>query len=42
MWRALRIGLFIGTFLGASACAALPDDGAARGAHGLIDVGRHG
>jgi aspartate/methionine/tyrosine aminotransferase len=26
MRRALRIGLFIGTFIGMSACAALPGD----------------
>jgi hypothetical protein len=42
MWRALRIGLFIGTFLGASACATLPDDGSGRGPYGSVDVGRHG
>ena len=28
MRRALRIGLFIGTFIGMSACAALPGDSA--------------
>ena len=40
MWRALRLGLFIGTFLGASACATQPDDGSNRGAYGSIDAGR--
>jgi hypothetical protein len=39
MRRALRIGLFIGTFIGMSACAALPDDGSL-GAFGGIEVGR--
>lgn len=41
MLRAIRIGLFIGTFLGVSACAALPDDGA-RGVHGSVEAGRTG
>ena len=41
MRRALRIGLFIGTFIGMSACAVLPADGA-RGAHGGVEVGRPG
>jgi hypothetical protein len=39
MRRALRIGLFIGTFIGMSACAALPDSGS-RGAYGGVEVGR--
>jgi len=39
MRRALRIGLFIGTFIGMSACAALPDDGS-RGAYGGVEAGR--
>lgn len=39
MRRALRIGLFIGTFIGMSACAALPDDGS-RGPYGGVEVGR--
>lgn len=41
MRRAIRIGLFIGTFLGMSACAAMPDDGA-RGPYGSVEVGRTG
>jgi hypothetical protein len=39
MRRALRIGLFIGTFIGMSACAMLPDDGA-RGGYGGVEAGR--
>ena len=39
MRRALRIGLFIGTFLGVSACAVLPETGS-WGAHGGIEAGR--
>ena len=39
MRRALRIGLFIGTFIGMSACAAMPDNGA-RGPYGSVEVGR--
>ena len=42
MRRALRIGLFIGTFIGMSACAALPDDSGSRGAYGSVEVGRAG
>lgn len=39
MFRALRIGLFIGTVLGMSACAAIqPGPGA--GAYGSIEAGR--
>jgi len=40
MRRALRIGLFIGTFIGMSACAALPADDGARGPYGAVEVGR--
>lgn len=40
MRRALRIGLFIGTIIGMSACAATPDDGATRGPYGAVEVGR--
>ena len=40
MRRALRIGLFIGTLIGMSACAALPDDGASQGPYGAVDAGR--
>jgi hypothetical protein len=40
MLRALRIGLFIGTFIGMSACAAMPDDGTNRGPYGAIEAGR--
>ena len=41
MRRALRTGLFIGTLLGMSACAALgPDDGASTGPYGGVEVGR--
>ncbi|WP_255356209.1 MULTISPECIES: hypothetical protein [unclassified Brevundimonas] len=39
MRRAIRIGLFIGTFLGMSACAATPDTGA-RGPYGGVEIGR--
>jgi hypothetical protein len=39
MRRALRIGLFIGTFLGVSACAVLPDT-ASWGAYGGVEAGR--
>jgi len=39
MRRALRIGLFIGTFLGVSACAVLPDT-ASQGAYGGVEAGR--
>ena len=39
MRRALRIGLFIGTFLGVSACAVLPDTGS-RGPYGSVEAGR--
>jgi hypothetical protein len=38
MRRALRIGLFIGTLIGVSACATV--DGADRGPYGSIEAGR--
>ncbi len=38
MRRALRIGLFIGTLIGVSACATAPD--AQSGAYGSIEAGR--
>jgi len=37
MRRALRIGLFIGTLIGVSACAVV--DGADRGAYGSVEAG---
>ncbi|MDI6623624.1 MAG: hypothetical protein QME55_02745 [Brevundimonas sp.] len=41
MRRALRTGLFIGTLIGMSACAALgPDNGGASGPYGSTEVGR--
>lgn len=40
MRRALRIGLFIGTFIGMSACAMAPHDDGSRGAYGSIEAGR--
>ena len=40
MRRALRTGLFIGTLIGMSACAAVPTDDGARGAYGGVEVGR--
>ena len=43
MHRAIRIGLFIGTLIGMSACAAVKaDDGASRGAYGSVEIGRRG
>ena len=42
MLRALRIGLFIGTLVGMSACATAPDDGSSRGAYGSVEIGRRG
>jgi hypothetical protein len=42
MRRALRTGLFIGTLIGMSACAALPADTASRGPYGSIEAGRTG
>jgi len=38
MRRALRIGLFIGTLIGVSACATA--DGGQHGAYGSAEVGR--
>lgn len=40
MRRALRTGLFIGTLLGMSACAAGPHDGGATGPYGAVEAGR--
>lgn len=40
MRRALRTGLFIGTLLGMSACAASPYDGGATGPYGAVEAGR--
>lgn len=40
MRRALRIGLFIGTFIGMSACAMAPQDNGSHGAYGGVEVGR--
>lgn len=40
MRRALRTGLFIGTLIGMSACAALPEDGSTRGPYGAVEAGR--
>lgn len=42
MRRAIRIGLFIGTLIGVSACALMPDDGTARGPYGSVEAGRAG
>ena len=39
MFRALRIGLFIGTFLGMSACAVI-EPGPGAGAYGSVEAGR--
>jgi hypothetical protein len=38
MRRALRIGLFIGTLIGVSACASM--DSGQSGAYGSIEAGR--
>jgi hypothetical protein len=42
MRRAVRLGLFIGTIIGMTACAAIPGSGgqSTSGAYGSIDVGR--
>jgi len=40
MRRAFRIGLFIGTFIGMSACALVPQDSGSRGASGSVEAGR--
>jgi len=43
MRRAIRLGLFIGTIIGMSACAAVSDTGASSaGAYGSVEVGRTG
>lgn len=39
MLRALRIGLFIGTFIGMSACAAV-EGGPDAGVYGSVEAGR--
>lgn len=41
MRRALHIGLFIGTLIGMSACAALGHDDGTRGPYGGVETGRH-
>lgn len=41
MRRALRTGLFIGTLIGMSACAAIgPDRGGDYGPYGSVEAGR--
>ncbi len=41
MRRSLHIGIFIGTLLGMSACAAAgPHDGSVAGPYGSVDAGR--
>lgn len=40
MRRALHIGLFIGTLIGMSACAALPAEDGQSGAYGGVEIGR--
>jgi len=40
MLRAVRIGLFIGTLLGMSACATAPSDGFKPGPYGAADIGK--
>ena len=40
MRRAFRIGIFIGTLIGMSACATVQSS-ADRGAYGGVDVGAH-
>jgi len=45
MRRAIRLGLFIGTIIGMSACATVERGGSAgpsSGAYGTVDVGRTG
>ncbi len=39
MRRALHIGLFIGTLLGMSACAALSPDDGMRGSYAGVEAG---
>lgn len=40
MRRALRIGLFIGTFIGVAACGTSPERADRSGAYGSVEVGR--
>jgi hypothetical protein len=40
MMKALRLGLFIGTLIGASACATAPSGNGQGGWYGSGDVGR--
>jgi hypothetical protein len=41
MRRALHIGLFIGTLIGMSACAAVESgEGGRSGAYGVVEIGR--
>jgi len=40
MRRALRTGLFIGTLLGMSACAATGPGSADHGPYGSVEIGR--
>ena len=40
MRRALHIGIFIGTLLGAAACGTAPEGGQDSGWYGTVDVGR--
>lgn len=40
MYRALRIGLFIGTLIGMSACASVQQDNGSHGAYGGVEAGR--
>ena len=42
MRRAIRLGLFIGTIIGMSACASAPDGAApsTSGAYGGLEIGR--
>jgi hypothetical protein len=45
MRRAIRLGLFIGTIIGMSACATVQDQGgkgASSGVYGSIGIGRSG
>lgn len=39
MLRAIRIGIFIGTLIGMSACAAASSDGFTPGVYGSADAG---
>lgn len=40
MLRAVRIGLFIGTLLGMSACASMQGQPGASGPYGSVEIGR--